>query len=241
MIGGDVIEGRENIIQLFEQRHRGIREIKNPKLVLHQGRDIFAEIDMEVYDSLILLRKYHSFVEEKNSFLGPVNHGTRVTMKCFALYRLNDENRFESVKIMNWPPGFGVTPMPRLGGSQGQKIAFLSYIDAINHGAFETLSQFYHHEVSDNTPGTEVIHGREALVEFIKGLHKEVEIAAEVRRIIADDNAIYAEIVSTITAIQDGPTLRRDMKKGETGIIKYLCVYELREGLIYKVDVTPCT
>ena len=131
--------------------------------------------------------------------------------------------------------------MPRLGGSEGQKVAFLSYIAAINHGSYETMSQFYHRNVSDNSPDTGTIYGREALVEFIKNLHKKVKIAAEVRRIIADDDAIYAEIISTITAIQDAPALGRNMKKGETCIVKHLCVYELREGLIYKVEVTPST
>lgn len=80
-----------------------------------------------------------------------------------------------------------------------------------------------------------------ALVQFLKDLHNKVKIAAEVRRITADVYAIYAEIISTITAIQDAPVLGHNMKKGESRIVKHLCVYELREGLIYKVEVTPST
>jgi hypothetical protein len=53
VLPGAMIEGRENIIEFFEKRHCGIREIKNPKLVLHQGKDVFAEIDMEVRHSFL--------------------------------------------------------------------------------------------------------------------------------------------------------------------------------------------
>ena len=81
MIGDVVIEGRENIIQLFEQRHRGIREIKNPKLVLHQGREVFAEIDMDVYHSFNITEKV-SFVRRGEKF---------VFGSCSPRHNINDE------------------------------------------------------------------------------------------------------------------------------------------------------
>jgi hypothetical protein len=43
-----VLEGRENLIKFLEMMHEGIREIDRPQLVMHQGKDIFAEIDMDV-------------------------------------------------------------------------------------------------------------------------------------------------------------------------------------------------
>jgi hypothetical protein len=44
--------------------HEGVREIPRPQLVLHQGRDIFAEIDMDVLSlqSLSLRKKLNVVV-----------------------------------------------------------------------------------------------------------------------------------------------------------------------------------
>ncbi len=60
-MGGVIIEGREAVIEAFQQRHNGVREIKNPILVLHQGKDIFAELDMDVLQRFYLT-KLVSFV-----------------------------------------------------------------------------------------------------------------------------------------------------------------------------------
>lgn len=46
--GEGTIKGRENLIKFLEFMHEGVREIPRPRLVLHQGKDIFAEIDMDV-------------------------------------------------------------------------------------------------------------------------------------------------------------------------------------------------
>lgn len=46
--------------------HDGVREIPRPQLVLHQGRDIFAEIDMDV---LSLQSTFFEEEAERRSFI----------------------------------------------------------------------------------------------------------------------------------------------------------------------------
>ena len=157
------------------------------------------------------------------------------TTKCFALYKLNERNLIQTVKIMNWPENFGITRRPRLGGSVGQRAAFYAYVAALNHGDFSRASQYFHPKISLSVPRFQVQKGLDAVVAFMKDSHGRFKIVEEVRRIIADDNAIYAEIDCTLTANKDDPD-GTGLKKGETRVMEESCVYELKEGLIYKIE-----
>ena len=140
---------------------------------------------------------------------------------------------------MNWPENFAVAPRPRLGGSVGQKAAFYTYFAALNHEDFSAAAQFLHADVSFSVPNSQVGKGRDAVVNFLKYTRTRFRIKEEVRRVIADDAAICAEITCTLTAIEDALDMEGGLKKGETQVMEFICVYELKDGLIYKMEATP--
>jgi hypothetical protein len=155
-------------------------------------------------------------------------------MKFFGLYKLNQENLIESLKLMMWAEGSGISRAPRLGGSEGQKAAFMASISAINAAAVGTFSQFYHEEVVLSLPRVGEIKGREGIKAFYEPMFEKVKEKVKVNRLIADDEGICADVTCTFTALMDVPDFTiKAMKKGENLTSELIVVYELKEGLIY--------
>jgi SnoaL-like domain len=151
---------------------------------------------------------------------------------------LNDDNLIDRLKLMSWPAGYGVTSAPRLGGSPGQKAAFMAYISAVNNGAIETFAQFYHPEVVVSIPGLEELKGREGIIGHYKPMFEKVREKLQVNHLIADDEAICADITSTFIAVQDAPDFTvKPLKKGETLTNNILVIYKLKDGLIYRMKI----
>ena len=165
--------------------------------------------------------------------------GKTLTVKFFGLYKLNQENLIESLKLMMWPEGFAITRAPRLGGSEGQKAAFMAYLSAINAAAVDTFSEFYLEEVVLWLPSAGEITGREGIKAFYKPMFEKVRETLKVNRLIADDEGICADVSSTFTALMDVPDFSvKAMEKGESLTIELIVVYTLKNGLIYRIQVT---
>lgn len=165
--------------------------------------------------------------------------GKTLTVKFFGLYKLNQENLIESLKLMMWPEGFGISRAPRLGGSEGQKAAFMGYISAINAAAVDTFSEFYHEEVVLSLPGAGEIKGRDGIKAFYKSMFEKVREKLKVNRLIADDEGICADVTSTFTALMDVPDFSiKAMKKGESLTSELIVVYTLKDSLIYRIQAT---
>jgi hypothetical protein len=178
-------------------------------------------------------------VDKPDFPLGPLRPGTTLTVKFFALYELNEADLIQSLKLMKWPTNYGTTNPPRLGADEGQKAAFLGYISAINNAAFDTFPQFYHPDVTLHLPSFGEIKGRDGVVAFFKPMFELVREKLEVTRLIADDDGICAEMISTFVAVQDAPKFFiKPLKKGETVTVQLITMYELKDGLIYRMQAT---
>jgi hypothetical protein len=165
--------------------------------------------------------------------------GVTLTVKFFVLYILNSDNLIKTLKLMMWPEGYGVSQSPRLGGSNGQKAAFMAYISAVNSGAPETFAKFYHRQVVLNLPRVGEIKGPEGIVGYYKPLFEKVREHLEVTRLIADDDGICAEFHTTFTALQDYPDFSvKPLKKGDVVTVNSIVMYELKDGLIYRIHVS---
>jgi hypothetical protein len=176
---------------------------------------------------------------EKDTALGQMMPGKTLTVKFFGLYKLNHENLISSLKLMQWPSQFGVTQAPKLGGSEGQKAAFMGYISAINSASVDTFVEFYHDEVVLSLPRVGEIKGREEIKGFYKLLFEKVRERLSVKRLIADDEGICADLTSTFTALRDVPDFSAGaMKKGDSLESELVVSYELKDGLIYRIHAT---
>ena len=86
---------------------------------------------------------------------------------------------------------------------------------------------------------TEELKGKAKIAAFYKDLFSRVKEKLEVHRLIADDEAIFAECTARFTAIEDAPDFAvKALKKGESGSSEFLAVYELKDGLIKNIQVT---
>jgi hypothetical protein len=165
--------------------------------------------------------------------------GVTLTVKFFALYILNSDNLIKTLKLMMWPEGYRISKPPRLGSSNGQKAAFLSYISAVNAGAYDTFAKFYHPDVLLNLPNVGELKGPDGIRGFYKSLFEKVKEHLDVKRLIADDDGICAEFHTTFTAVQDHPEFSvKPLKKGDVVVSDTIVMYELKDGLIYRIHVS---
>lgn len=165
--------------------------------------------------------------------------GKTLTIKFFAVYRLNAENRIQRIDLMNWPADYGVTKEPRLGPSYGQRAAYLSYITAFNNGDLEMFPLFYHPEIVVSIPGKGELKGREGVQGFYKSLFQTVRETITIHRLIADKDGMCVDITSEFTAVADAPNFHiQALKKGESITKHSVVMYELKDGLIYRVQIT---
>jgi hypothetical protein len=118
-------------------RTTGVREC--PRIVSHvqQGRDLFAEIDMD----------FHA-TKERADF--PFQHlfpGDSITVKFLAHYVLNEQGKVWRLKTMVWPPEKGVSKLPPLGPHPSQLAAYSAYTAAFSNGDPERYTRFYTDDV----------------------------------------------------------------------------------------------
>src|SRR5579862_9145590 len=128
-----------------------------PQNLLQREDLIFVEVDMD----------FHASKERADFPFGHLYPGDQVTVKFFVTYRLR-EDRVVELKSMTWPPGKGVTSLPRLGAHPSQQAAFRAYVSAFSHADFERFSRFYTEDVRLELGSVAPIQGRQAIIDFYR-------------------------------------------------------------------------
>lgn len=83
------------------------------------------------------------------------------------------------------------------------------------------------------------IKGREGIKGFYGPMFEKVRERLEVNRLVADDGGICVDLTSTFTALRDVPEFSAGpLKKGESVKSELVVMYELKDGLIYRIHAT---
>jgi hypothetical protein len=195
--------------------------------VLQQGDLLFADIDMD----------FHASKERPDFPFGHLHPGDLVTVKFFVTYRLR-AGRVVELKSMTWPPGKGVTQLPRLGAHPSQQAAFRAYTAAFSNADFERFPAFYSEDVQLELDSVPPIRGRQEIIGFYRPMFERVREQLTVNSVSATDDAIELDAITRFTAVKDAPDFMvAPLKAGESIEGRVLVRYRLRGGLIAHIGV----
>jgi ketosteroid isomerase-like protein len=221
------MRGKPALMEFLAWAHDGVREVMRPQNVVQQGDLLFADIDMD----------FHASRERADFPFGHLRSGDMVTVKFFVTYRIH-HGKVVELKSMTWPPGKGVTRLPRLGGHPSQIAAFGSYVAAFGNADCERFPKFYTDDVRLELGSVPPILGRQGIVDFYKPLFERVRERLTMHSVTATDDSIELDATTRFTAIQDAPDfVVGPLKKGEYIEGRVLVSYRLRGGLIAHIGV----
>jgi hypothetical protein len=225
-----VREGADGLLAFLAWAHDGVREVMRPQTVLSGDGLLFAEVDMD----------FHATKHRPDFPFGELYAGDMVTVKFFVTYRLGQDGRIAELKSMTWPPGHGVSTIPRLGPHPSQIAAFQSYAAAFSAGDFERFPRFYTEDVVLHlTSSVGTIEGRQGIVDFYRPMFERVRETVTVERLAAGEERIELDAVSRFTAIEDAPDfVVGPLKQGEWYEVPVRVDYTLRGGLICEIHVS---
>jgi predicted SnoaL-like aldol condensation-catalyzing enzyme len=226
--GSGTFEGREGMRRFLAWAHDGVRECPRIVSYVQQGRDLFAEIDMD----------FHA-TKERADF--PFQHlfpGDSITVKFLAHYILNQEGKVWRLKTMTWPAGKGVTKLPPLGPHPSQMAAYGAYTAAFSAGDPERYTRFYTDDVELLLGSVPPMQGKAAIADFYTEMFKRVRESLTVHAITASEQEIVSDTTSRFTAIADAPDfVVGALAKGDYIEVRVIVTYTLRDGLIERIAV----
>jgi ketosteroid isomerase-like protein len=219
--------GKDQLKAFLDWAHDGVREVMRPQNVLQQNGLLFAEVDMD----------FHATKHRPDFPFGALYPGDLVTVKFFVTYRIRD-GKVAELKSMTWPPGKGVTRLPRLGPHPSQMAAFRAYASAFSNADFERFSSFYTDDVRLEFGSVPPINGRQGIIDFYRPMFERVRENLTVNSVRATDTAIELDAITRFTAIQDAPDfVVGPLRKGDYIEGRVLVSYQLRDGLISRISV----
>lgn len=220
-------QGKAALKGFLDWAHDGVREVMRPQNVLRGDNLLFAEVDMD----------FHASKARPDFPFGPLQPGDLVTVKFFVTYRLRDDKVVE-LKSMTWPPGKGVTRLPRLGAHPSQVAAFGAYVSAFSNADFERFPRFYTEDVLLELGSVPPIRGRQGIVDFYRPMFQRIREHLTINAVTATDDTIELDAVTRFTAMADAPDfVVAPLKTGEYVEGRVIVSYELREGLIARISV----
>jgi hypothetical protein len=220
-------QGKAALRSFLAWAHDGVREVMRPQNVIRREDMIFADVDMD----------FHASKGRPDFPFGALRPGDLVTVKFFVTYRLRGE-RVVELKSMTWPPGKGVTSLPRLGPHPSQMAAFGAYVAAFSQGEFERFPRFYTEDVLLELGSVAPIRGRQGIIDFYRPMFERVSEKLTINSVTATETAIELDAVTRFTAIQDAPDfVVAPLRAGEYVEGRVLVSYELRGGLIARIAV----
>jgi ketosteroid isomerase-like protein len=219
--------GKAALRSFLAWAHDGVREVMRPQNVIRREDMIFADVDMD----------FHASKPRPDFPFGALRPGDLVTVKFFVTYRLRGDKVVE-LKSMTWPPGKGVTSLPRLGPHPSQIAAFGAYLCAFSQGEFERFPLFYTEDVLLELGSVAPIHGRQGIIDFYRPMFERVSEKLSINSVTASETAIELDAVTRFTAIQDAPDfVVTPLRAGEYVEGRVLVSYELRGGRIARICV----
>jgi ketosteroid isomerase-like protein len=225
--GAREYRGRKALQDFLDWAHNGVREVMRPQNVLQQGDLLFAEVDMD----------FHATQERADFPFGHLRPGDQVTVKFFVTYRLRN-GKIVELKSMTWPPGKGVTRLPKLGPHPSQLAAFKAYCSAFGNADFERFPTFYTDDVRLELGSVPTIVGKQGIIDFYRPMFGRISEKLVINDVQATDKNIELDAVTRFTALQDAPDfVVGPLKTGEYIEGRVLVSYKLREGLIEHISV----
>jgi ketosteroid isomerase-like protein len=220
-------QGKAALKAFLDWAHDGVREVMRPQNILQREDLIFVEVDMD----------FHAVKERPEFPFGHLYPGDQVTVKFFVTYRLRGD-RIVELKSMTWPPGKGVTRLPRLGAHPSQLAAFRAYVSAFSNGDFERFSRFYTEDVRLELGSVPPLLGRQAIIDFYRPMFATVRESLVINSVQATDTGIELDAITRFTAIQDAADfVIGALKRGEYIEGRVLVSYQLRAGQICRIGV----
>jgi hypothetical protein len=220
-------QGKAALKAFLDWAHDGVREVIRPQNVLRRDDLMFVEVDMD----------FHASKERPEFPFGHLRPGDMVTVKFFVTYKLRGDKVVE-LKSMTWPPGKGVTSLPRLGAHPSQVAAFGSYVAAFSAAEFERFPRFYTEDVLLELGSVPPIRGRQGIIDFYRPMFQRVREKLTINSVKATDSTIELDALTRFTAIQDAPDfVIAPLKTGEYVEGRVLVSYQLRDGLISRISV----
>ena len=219
--------GKAALKSFLDWAHDGVREVIRLQNILRREDLIFVEVDMD----------FHATRERPDFPFGHLHPGDLVTVKFFVTYRLNGD-RIVELKSMTWPPGKGVTQLPRLGAHASQQAAFRAYVSAFSNADFERFPRFYTEDVRLELGSVPPIEGRQGIVDFYRPMFERVREHLVINSVRMTDTAIELDAVTRFTAVRDAPDfVVGALRAGEYIEGRVLVSYQLRDGLICRIGV----
>jgi limonene-1,2-epoxide hydrolase len=225
--GAREMRGKAELLAFLKWAHDGVREVPRVQKTAREGDTLFAEVDMD----------FHATKPRPEFPFGALAPGDLVTVKFLVAYTLRG-GKVAVLKSMTWPPGRGVTQLPRLGGHPSQVAAFHAYAAAFSNADFERFSRFYQPDVTLQLPSAPLIRGRDGVVAFYRPMFAKIREAVVVHDVQATDQAIRIDATNRFTAVEDAPDfVIGALKKGEAMEGRVFVDYALRDGLIASIAV----
>lgn len=113
------------------------------------------------------------------------------------------------LKSMTWPPGKGVSRLPRLGGHPSQIAAFHAYCAAFSNADYDRFSSFYTDDVVLELGSVPPIHGKHGITGFYRDMFSVVRENITVHSVLADDRSIALDATAPLHRADRRARLRR--------------------------------
>ena len=124
--------GKDGMRRFLAWAHDGVRECPRLRHYTLEDRVLFADIDMD----------FHATKHRPDFPFAELFPGDSLTVRFLARYDLDDNDRIRTLSTMTWPPGHGVSTLPKLGGHPSQIAAYHAYAAAFSNGNGERFRKF---------------------------------------------------------------------------------------------------
>jgi len=222
------VEGCEGLKAFLDWAHDGVREIIRPRTVMHRGKRLFADVDMDFVCS-----------KARPDFpFGAMLPGDILTVRFFATYEMNEAGLIRELCTMAWPAEQGVTKAPMLSASAGGRAAYHAYAVAFSNADMGRAGRYYTEDCTLDLPNLPTFEGRHAITGFYGKMFARVREGLTIHQLTMDDDGIAVECTSTFTAVVDAPDfVVAPLKAGESVQTRVFVHYALRDGLICRIKV----
>ena len=226
--GSGTFEGHDGMRRFLAWAHDGVRECPRIVAWVQDGRDLFAEIDMD----------FHAMKERADFPFQHLFPGDSITVKFLAHYVLDDAGQIRRLRTMTWPPEKGVSKLPPLGPHPSQMAAYGAYTAAFSNGDPARYTRFYTDDVELLLGSVPPMNGKQAIADFYTAMFERVRESLTVHSITASEREIVSDTTSRFTAVADAPDfVVGALNKGDYIEVRVIVTYSLRDGLIERIAV----
>ncbi|MCB2065339.1 MAG: nuclear transport factor 2 family protein [Erythrobacter sp.] len=225
---GGVRRGHDGLRAFLHRAHDGVRECPRVQHFVQDERTVFADIDMD----------FHATRHRPDFPFGEMHPGDSMTVKFLARYDLDEAQRVQVLTTMAWPPGVGVTTLPKLGGHPSQIAAYHAYAAAFSNGDPARYTRFYTPDVVLELGSVPRIEGADGIADFYTRMFETVRETLTIHDLKASDEAIVVDCTSRFTAVADAPGfVVAPLAMGDFVEVGVTVTYRLRQGLICHIGV----